>query len=551
MPKNILLLSILFQTVWCTNLATLDPASFAGFYDILPALVWVTNDIGDVIFLNEQWCIYTGSTSFNWLDTLHPDDLAETIAKRQVSFNDGKMFETKYRLRNVNNEYEWFLTRANPIMDLSTNMITRWLGFSTSIHDKMMRLEREAFMQKEEEQRNSFIASIHHDCLTPLAGSIGLLELVAAQLQALIQPTLSHRRQHSIPNPVSMDVSNDLQGNNRRIVDIKKDISAALECNNALLILMENILDLSRLRAGKMSLDFQQFNIDSIVCETMSREAAKENIVYRSHIPPEFVMMGDPKRFRQIIYNLLANAIKFSYPDSINIDISANIVPEESRVKICVSDTGVGMSPDIVAKVFEAFVQGDDGTCRERGGSGLGLSLCRYLVEAMNGHIYIESQLEVGTIVCFYLPYKSRSASLTVPTFSRKSSDLSVNDQKVILIVEDDPVLTKIMQKTLSKYYKLLLVDDGYPAIEAFANNSDIELILMDCNLKKMDGFKATREIRNIEHQMKRSVIPIIAVTASSTEKDQQKCRASGMTDVISKPYRPVQLLERVRNILS
>lgn len=549
--RDMFLLSVILQSVaiYCTNLATLIPSSFADFYDLLPALVWVTNDIGDVIFLNKPWCDYTGSTSFNWLDALHPDDLAETIAKRQVAFADGKMFETKYRLRNANNEYEWFLTRANPIMDSNTNLIVRWLGTSISVHDKMMRLEREAFMQREEEQRNSFIATIHHDCLTPLAGSIGLLEIVAAQLQSLIHPIHSHRRQHS--NPVSTDSPNDQQLQKRRILDIKKDIESALECNNSLLILLENILDLSRLRAGKMFLEYQQINIDSIIWETMSRESVKEGIVYHSHIPSDFVMMGDSKRFRQIMFNLLTNAIKFSNPESINIIISTDVVSEESKVKTCISDTGVGMSPDVVAKVFEAFVQGDDGTCRERGGSGLGLSLCRYLVEAMNGHIDIDSQVEVGTTVCFYLPYKSRSASLTIPTFSRKSSELSLIDQKVILVVEDDPVLSKIMKKTLSKYYKLIIVDDGFPAIDAFAKNSDIELILMDCNLKKMDGFKATREIRNIEYQMKRSVIPIIAVTASSTEKDQQKCRASGMTDVISKPYRPIQLLERVRNILS
>lgn len=533
------------EFVLAVNLATLPPNEFAQFYNILPVLVWITSDMGQVIFLNQQWIDFTGSDSFDWLSFLHPDDYAETIAKRQVSFEKGKLFEHKYRLKSAHGDYQWFLVRATPILD-DKQTIVRWFGISTSIHDRIL---KEAQVQKEEQQRNSFIANIHHDCLTPLAGSIGMIELVLAQIEYYTRDPKpkSHRRYHSNPmqiNKMDRELSLD------QVSHIQSDLQIALRCNNDLQALIENILDISRLRGGKIVLEDRQFDlnfaIDKAIEITYSRNIHKK-INFRPNEKINQYIYGDRKRYTQIIGNILSNALKYTDKEPTVITIEVKL-RSDKKLATCVEDNGIGMTELEVERAFDAFEQADTTTCRTTGGSGLGLTLCKSLVELMNGQIDIKSEKNVGTQVCVVIPYKIKS-DLIVPSFVRRPSERAVR-KKLVLIVEDDKVLSAIMVKTLNNNYDLIVVDDGIPAVDTFAENPNIDLILMDCNLKKMDGFHATRKIREIELSEKRPVIPIVAVTASATENDQVRIRASGMTDVIAKPYKPRDMIEKVRNIL-
>lgn len=542
---SIISFTAMIEYVSAMNLATLHPDGFAEFYNILPVPIWITSDTGQVIFLNEKWTDFTGSNSFDWLSFLHPDDYAETIAKRQVSFEKGRLFEHKYRLRSSHGDYQWFVVRATPILD-ENKTIVRWFGASTSIHERML---QEAQVQKEEQQRNSFIANIHHDCLTPLAGSIGMLELVLAQLEYYtkdLKPK-THHRYNSSPiygSRVDRYISQD------QILHIQADLQTALRCNNDLQTLIENILDISRLRAGKITLEDNQFDlniaIDNAIKDITSQNAHKK-IDFQPNEEINNWIYGDHKRYTQIITNLLSNAVKYTNKDQTTITIKVELRPDRNLVT-CIDDNGIGMTELEIERAFEAFEQADTTTCRTTGGSGLGLTLCKSLAELMNGHIEINSKKNVGTQVCVTIPYRIKS-DLVVPSFVRRPSEGNVRT-KTLLIVEDDKVLSRIMVKTLNNHYNLLVVDDGVPAVNTFSENHNIDLILMDCNLKVMDGFCATREIRRIEYEQKRTVIPIVAVTASATDNDQVRIRASGMTDVIAKPYRPKEILDRIKKML-
>lgn len=366
--------------------------------------------------------------------------------------------------------------------------------------------------------KDEFLAHMSHEIRTPIAGVIGMAELLG-------ETDLTDKQSETL-----RDISNSA----RNLLDIVNDI-----------------LDLSKIDAGKMTLERVEVNVSELV-DTIGR-IFQHSVRHKpvklkcgEGIPSALKMIGDPTKIRQILSNLLSNAIKFTSRGSVTLTVSA------TREEICfmVEDTGIGISQSTLAKLFDPFVQGDSSTARQYGGTGLGLAICRGLAEMMDGTLNIESETDKGTIARLSLPRKmspdlpARSTLIVesskqpevrkagAQTLTRPKGDLT------ILVVEDNAVNQKFALHLIRKHgYPGVAVENGQEALDYLTNDpANIAVILMDCQMPIMDGYETTKRIRNDERYAAWKDIPIIALTASAIVGDKEKCEAVGMDKYLSKP---------------
>lgn len=361
--------------------------------------------------------------------------------------------------------------------------------------------------------RANFLASMSHEIRTPLNGVLGMLGLA---LEGEPDSTKRHR------------------------------LEIALSAGESLLGILNDILDISKVEAGKLNLENISFDMRGLIeeCATLHTQQARNKGVELiaetgSEFPNHF--LGDPTRVRQILNNLLSNAIKFT--DSGSVRITAQYA--ENTLTIEVADTGIGMSKEGLRRIFSPFSQADTQTTRLYGGTGLGLTLCRQLIERMQGEIKVDSKEQQGTRFTVTLP---------IPVYSDLNTDSpkqraepaglpegSTQAQRSlrILLVEDNEVNQMVAGMLLKKMgHQVDTAENGQLAIEALEQQL-YDLVLMDCQMPVMDGYEATRRIRK-NPQWKD--LPVIAVTANVMQGDKDDCFASGMNDYITKPYNRKQL---------
>lgn len=389
------------------------------------------------------------------------------------------------------------------------------LSVYTNITEKK-NAEKELILAKENAEsanvlKGQFLANMSHEIRTPINGVLGYLKLL------------------------EYTVLSDEQ---------KEYTFGAVESSEILLSLIEDILDLSKIEAGKLQFEHIDFSIKEIVQKVVtvitpkSQEKSLVLVVNISKDIPEKTL-GDPLRISQVLTNLLSNAIKFTPSGSIVIDISCTQKsPDEVSVSFSVSDSGIGIAPDKINAIFESFVQADSSTKRKYGGTGLGLAISKQIVEQMGGVFSIKSALNKGSTFTFEVPLdisKNMELELENPN-SPIIPPWEVNPDKAppkILLVEDNKINQNIFKAFLKK--KSLVCDvaiNGLEAVESVKDNT-YNIIFMDCNLPVLDGFEATELIRKM-HPDRRETI--IAVTASAMEGDRESCIAAGMDDYISKP---------------
>jgi signal transduction histidine kinase/ActR/RegA family two-component response regulator len=366
--------------------------------------------------------------------------------------------------------------------------------------------------------RANFLASMSHEIRTPLNGVLGMLGLA---------------------------LEGDLEADQRDRLEI------AFNAGESLLGLLNDILDISKVESGKLSLEYIPFSLRKLVeeCVTLhSLQAEKKHIDLLIEADPALpeAFLGDPTRTRQILNNLLSNAIKFTSEGSVRILTSY----PAGDVQICVIDTGIGMSEQSLQRIFSPFSQADAETTRLYGGTGLGLALCRQLVERMQGHIQVDSVPGEGSRFTVTLPLK-----IAGDTDSPTRSATTANDQAVlpsgddklpsatgnlqILLVEDNRVNQLVATGLLKKLgHHADLASNGQEALEAL-EKSHYDLVLMDCQMPVMDGYETTRRIRANRAWQD---LPVIAVTANVMQGDRENCLVSGMNDYITKPFSRDQL---------
>ncbi|MFL5771541.1 MAG: ATP-binding protein, partial [Flavisolibacter sp.] len=311
-----------------------------------------------------------------------------------------------------------------------------------------------------------------------------------------------------------------------------------------LLTLVNDILDLSKIEAGMMHLEETRFSLRSMVSSVgaMFIEKIREKqLNFQVHIDKDVpdILTGDAVRLTQILVNLISNAVKFTESGDVNVHIDQMHATENTvRIRIQISDTGIGIAPEKQATVFERFQQAEAETTRRFGGSGLGLSIVKQLVEMQNGSIYVNSELNKGSTFTVELDYKIPDmAQLYSEALADQEEQVPLQKIKV-LIAEDNPMNQQLVRHLMRSWsIDYTMVENGIEAIDALAKGS-YSIVLMDIQMPEMDGYTATTVIRN---EMKRDV-PIIAMTAHAMVGEKEKCLQLGMNDYVSKPIKETVL---------
>lgn len=382
--------------------------------------------------------------------------------------------------------------------------------------------------------------------------------IIAAEQSATVKTNFLSTISHELRTPLNgvIGMSNLLILDNPR-PDQAENLNILKFSANNLLSLINDVLDISKIESGKIELEHIPFKIHELIehiyngFKNRATEKGLDFTLNLSHNLKEIGLIGDPTRLTQIMTNLIENALKFTKKGGINISIQAK-EKEGERIKLyfCISDTGIGIPKEKQGLIFESFAQASTSTTRTYGGSGLGLAIVRNLLELHHSKIITQSELNVGTSFTFEIVYQTFDfslASLIQPEKDIEAIDIS---NLKILVAEDNKMNTLLMQKLLAKWNVVPhFAENGADAIEAFKANH-YDLILMDIHMPVMDGYEASSRIRSFNDEQKAQT-PIIALTASVALGVREKIVAAGITDYISKPFKPEELRAKLEHISS
>jgi signal transduction histidine kinase/ActR/RegA family two-component response regulator len=366
--------------------------------------------------------------------------------------------------------------------------------------------------------RSTFIANVSHELRTPMNGILGMTELLERTELLPVQ---------------------------------RGYLESIRECGESLVQLLNNVLDYSKIESGKLiteRIPFDLYRIIETTVELLSLAAEKKGVSVVQTIAPNVsaIVVGDPGRCRQILTNLIGNAIKFTGQGAVTIRASRPKELSEDHsdiVRFEVKDTGIGISPDACQKLFEPFVQADSSTSRRFGGTGLGLSICRQLVTLMGGEMGVESSSGNGSLFWFQLPLPEAFPSQTPAIASPLVATPELASTLHILLADDNI----FNQKVASGMLRLLghtcdAVSTGLAAIEALKSHR-YDMVLMDCQMPEMDGYATARTIVELKRgRPELTGLPIIAVTADSSDGTVEKCLQNGMSGYLCKPFKIRQL---------
>jgi signal transduction histidine kinase/CheY-like chemotaxis protein len=361
--------------------------------------------------------------------------------------------------------------------------------------------------------RSQFLANMSHEIRTPLNGTLGNLNLL------LDEPLTPQQR------------------------EIAKDAKVS---GQVLLDLLNDILDFSKIDAGHMRLEVGAVNIRELCANVeksyravINEKGLRSVVDIDSNVPE--LMSGDALRIRQILNNLFSNAIKFTSQGSIDLKVKY----ESEHILFAISDSGIGIAADKLAKLFSPFTQAEASTTRKFGGTGLGLSICRDLSKMMGGVVGVESESGKGSTFTLKVPYVVPQGSIDkIQTTSvLEAKDVETTSLR-ILVAEDNAVNATLMRKLLARYgHDVLFAKNGVEAVQAVVDNN-IDIVFMDCQMPEMDGYEATRKIIGLLGSARPK---IIALTANAFKEDRDKCFEAGMDDYLTKPITRESLENAIR----
>ena len=359
---------------------------------------------------------------------------------------------------------------------------------------------------------------------------------------------------HEIRTPMNsiLGMTNILRKNDHNKTQ-EKYLDAIAQSSENLMVILNDILDLSKLEAGKIELESKLFNLNDelkIVEDILKYRAREKGITLKCKVQdgvPGWII-GDPTRLNQVLINLIGNAIKFTEKGAVTGSVRVKEQDQQQAVlEFDIIDSGIGIPSDRLDAIFQSFTQADGNTTRHYGGTGLGLTISKQLVELQNGKIQVESQVGKGSIFKFEIPYEIGKSHNT-DQVDKNQEHPNLRGVRV-LVAEDNEFNAMVLVEELNSNIQNSVVDianDGKLALDKIAAN-EYDIILMDILMPEMDGYKAAKAIRNLDSH--KNSIPIIAMTASTMKEDIEKCFESGMDAFISKPFEAAELLDKMEQL--
>ena len=518
-------------------LITNQLASIKNFYQsILENIVtgvWVS-DKNDVIkYTNNGMSNIVGIPKESMVGAHVLNDFPETILKTFRPY----YLKAKNKLKTVQYDAIKVITASGRLCIQSGFLIpvatedNVYNGVICTVEDITQRRKAEKELIQALEQakvankaKSQFLANMSHELRTPLNSIIGFIELLSE--------TEINVEQNSYLKSVESASTN-------------------------LLNIINDILDLSKIEKNKIELDNSEFNLLELVNTLWNNfliDFTKKNIKpvlnISSDIPEK--IFGDSLRLYQILSNLISNAIKFTEKGSITLEIKKFDkycpFPDQIELMFSVEDTGIGIPKESFNSIFDRFTQVDPDITRKHGGTGLGLAISKKLTVLMGGDIWVDSELDKGSTFFFTARFTQTEIPVSKPnglsvSHDRINKNSSMDDYN-ILMVEDSEDNRILLQSYLKKVAcNIVIAENGKMAVEKF-KTQNFDLVLMDIQMPIMNGFEATRVIRNIEYKNNMIQTPIIALTAHAFKNDEQMCMKSGCTDYLAKPFRKKQFMD-------
>lgn len=506
--------------------------------EAIPQLVWTTDANGECDFFNQNWCEYTGLTfeqslGSGWLAALHPDDVQSADEVWSNAVKNSTIYNNEYRFKRAfDDSYRWQLARGLPLKD-EQGLVVKWFGTCTDIHEQKQILEERAHLLELEQVarakaetanriKDEFLAVLSHELRTPLSAILGWSKLL--QTRTFDQAKTS-------------------------------EALATIERNATLQVqLIEDLLDISRILQGKLTLNITKINLESTVLsalETMHLAAETKLIQVNTAFEPQVgQVIGDSTRLQQVVWNLLSNAVKFT-PKGGTVEV--RLEQADGYAQIIVSDTGKGISAEFLPYVFDYFRQADSTSTRNFGGLGLGLAIIRNIIEMHGGIVKADSHGEgKGAIFTVSLPLlPDDSPSLTdeqnYPKFLATNS-LPLTGVRV-LVVDDDADSRDFITFVLEQDGAFVIaVSSAFEALQTLAEVKP-DVLVSDIGMPDMDGYMLIHQVRTWTPEQG-GQIPAIALTAFAKNDDQQKALKAGFQMHLPKPLNPKELIAAIAQLI-
>ena len=504
-----------------------------------PIMMWMAGPDAACTFFNSVWLEFTGRSleqaiGQSWAEGVHPEDMQASLASYFAAFDAREDLEMEFRMLRRDHQYRWVLNKGTPFYDPGGG----FAGYICSCLDITDRKEAEVALLDAKEKAESaalaksqFLANMSHEIRTPMTSVLGYAELLLDERGGI---TEAEERSEAMRT-------------------IKRNSSYLLE-------LLNDILDLSKIEAGRLTVEDVSFSPIELLADVgrlMGGRARERDlrfsIDFGTNIPEG--MRSDPTRLRQILVNLVGNAIKFTEQGQVELRQSLVEVDGEHRVLFEIEDTGIGMTPEQLQRVFEPFTQADSSTTREYGGTGLGLTISTRLTSLLGGTIEAVSVPGHGTTFRVWIPTGPLEGMPRIEHprawLEMRSGDpettqsLGTIDVRV-LVAEDGPDNQRLLRAILSRHVReIVIAENGQVALD-LALNAELEgqpfdVILMDMQMPVLDGYEATRQLRQAGYER-----PIIALTAHAMEGHRESCLEAGCDDFATKPIDRRELLDKI-----
>lgn len=447
-----------------------------------------------------------------WGCLVHPEDFAAATQKLEAHLaGASENYQAAFRMKTKQGDWRWIQARGKVVARASDGSPVRVAGTHLDVTEqkelaRALADARDAALAASK-AKSAFLASMSHEIRTPMNGIIGISEL-------LLEGSVDQQQ--------------------RAYAEIIRDSSEAL------LTIVNEVLDFSKIEAGEMSIDYQPVDLHAVLrqaADLFSVAAKRKNVAVNLEITPDVPtnVSADAGRLRQVLVNLLGNALKFTSCGSVSL--CCRTVPNSSQhssIEFEISDTGIGMEPAVLTTLFRPFIQADATTSNRYGGTGLGLAISKQLVELMHGSIQVTSVAGKGTTFRVLLPLQQ--STLPRRHLGKVEIDAQISGlcRAHILVAEDDLINQTVIKHMLTRLgHTVDIVSDGQKAVEA-TRSTEYDVILMDCQMPEMNGYEAARLIRQRYGSVDRP--PVIALTANAMATDRQDCIDAGMDDYIAKP---------------